>query len=86
MDTIYAIKTNERTVQVGVDFQDVFANERYAERHVEGLNAYDPESFITGTEIAAGKTYRDKRNYESIAYYQAVRAQKISLDITLAPR
>ncbi len=50
--------------------------------------AYDPESLLTGSEVAAGLTYRDKRVWPDADTYKAAVAGKLdaSLIPSIAPR
>lgn len=64
----------ENLIQPGVDFPGFFEKDNYAVRHTTGHNMFDPESFITGEELARGLTYSNSaRVYHSYeAYVDAV--------------
>lgn len=53
----------------GIDFASKFEKDNFAIRRTYG-NWYDPESLITGAEIAKGLTYTNsKRQWENQSYY-----------------
>ena len=51
--------TNKRLCQPGIDFAGNFEKDNFASRRTTGNNMYDPESLITGAELAAGLTYKN---------------------------
>jgi hypothetical protein len=58
----------------GIDFPSRFTADNFTSRRTTGHNMYDPDSLITGEEIARGMTYtnstRSWRNEEH--YIQAI--------------
>jgi hypothetical protein len=46
-------------VRARVDFPSLFDADNYSARHVTGHNMLDPESLITGRELAEGMTYEN---------------------------
>lgn len=66
--------------------QDNFAERRNATESA-GVG-YDPESLLTGAEIAAGLTYHDKRQWPSEEVYKDAVAGKFTPEeiVSIAPR
>jgi hypothetical protein len=55
---------------VGKDFPSFFDKDNFTQRRTTGHNMHDPESFITGAEIAKGFTYTNsRRNWDSFSTY-----------------
>jgi len=46
---------------VGFDIPSFFDKDNFTSRRTTGHNMHDPESFITGAELAAGYTYENSR-------------------------
>jgi hypothetical protein len=46
---------------VGIDFPSFFDKDNFTSRRTTGHNMHDPESFITGKELAEGHTYTNSR-------------------------
>lgn len=74
-----------------------FEKDNFTSRRTTGHNAYDPESLLTGVEIAAGFGYGDTRDwsndgrcgtYEAQARYDHAVAGNISCELiaVIAPR
>ena len=63
--------------------KDLFSQDNYALRHSTGHNMHDPESLLTGKEIADGWTYENShRIYPDIeTYNRAVSGEMSSEDI-----
>ncbi len=72
----------------GSTYKNVFADDNFASRRTTGHNGYDPESLITGAEVAAGLTYYNPRVWPSIHdYLDAVEGYiDVNEVIALAPR
>ncbi len=57
---------------VGIDFPSLFDKDNFTLRRTTGHNMHDPESFITGKEIAEGYTYlNSRRNWANENHYLA---------------
>jgi hypothetical protein len=72
----------------GIDFQSKFEKDNFAIRRSRG-NWYDPESLITGAEIARGLTYTNsKRYWENQSYYLLAVEGYLTIEeiIRIAPR
>ena len=70
------------------EFQELSTEDNSGTRRTSGVHLFDPESLLTGAEIAAGLGYLDKRQYPSDEVYQKICAGEIpQAEIpTLAPR
>lgn len=68
--------------------KDVFTARRSGAGASNYGNPYDPESLITGGEVAQGLTYADKRSWPNQAQYDAAVAGELSTDQipSIAPR
>ena len=68
--------------------QSHFTKDNFTSRRTSGHNAYDPESLLTGAELAAGFEYGDLREYPSQACYDAIVSGQVPVDDipVLAPR
>jgi hypothetical protein len=76
-------------MRAGKNFPDLFAADNYALRHSTGHNMLDPESLITGREIANGLTYDNShRDYVSQGAYLRVVSGEIETQrlVIVAPR
>lgn len=74
---------------VGIDFPSLFEGDNFTIRRATGHNMYDPESLISGAEIAAGMTYTNsRRNWMSEQHYLNAAAGLIACESILrnAPR
>ncbi len=57
-------------MKAGIDFPSLFVKDNFTSRRTTGHNLHDPESFITGAEIAAGFTYTNStREWDDQAHY-----------------
>ena len=66
-----------------------FAQDNFSSRRTTGHNMLDPESFITGAELAQGFTYSNShRAFDSQSLYDAVVSGDIAADLVplFAPR
>lgn len=76
----------------GTNFPSLFEKDNFTLRRTTGHNWYDPESLITGAEIAKGMTYTNsKRMWLSEAHYHSAVSMNLSTDtvdsiISTAPR
>jgi hypothetical protein len=60
----------ENIMRAGKDFPDIFTADNYTLRHATGHNMRDPESLITGREIARGLNYDNShREYDNEGVY-----------------
>lgn len=69
--------------------KNLFTQDNFASRRTTGNNMYDPESLITGAEVAVGFTYKNSvRNYpDEETYLKIVHGEVPVSDVpTLAPR
>lgn len=69
--------------------QTYFEQDNFTTRRTTGHNMLDPESFITGAELAQGFTFTNShRSFDSQALYDMVVAGDISTDLIplFAPR
>jgi hypothetical protein len=68
--------------------QKYFGRDNFKWRRSTGHNAYDPESLLTGAEIAAGKDYDNPRRYASQQDYDDMVSGRIPVELipVLAPR
>jgi hypothetical protein len=60
-------------MQAGVDFPSLFAQDNFTSRRTTGHNIYDPESLITGAEVAEGLSY-DNSHREWMAEHMYLEA------------
>jgi len=68
----------------GVGFADKFTNDNFNIRRSMG-NWYDPESLISGKEIARGMTYKNsKRNWVAEFHYLEAVEGRMSVEDILA--
>ena len=69
-------------MRVGIDFPSLFDSDNFTIRRASQIGAgnwYDPESLITGTEIARGLTPSNStRNYRNEAHYHASVSQALT--------
>lgn len=73
----------------GVHFGSLFDKDNFTLRRTTGHNMVDPESLISGAEIARGMTYTNsKRNWRDEAHYISAVTGAIDTDTVLstAPR
>jgi hypothetical protein len=65
-----------------------FGGDNFATRRTTGHNMYDPDSLLTGAEIARGFDYTDPRVYESQELYDRMVSGAIPVESipALAPR
>lgn len=83
------VRHEEESTRVVERFaQDVFAARRSGAGPSNYGNPYDPESLITGAEVAQGLTYADKRAWPNQETYDAAVSGKIPADQipNIAPR
>lgn len=63
----------------GIDFPSLFDKDNFTLRRTTGHNMHDPESFITGGELAKGLTYTNsKRKWANENHYLAAVAGLIT--------
>jgi hypothetical protein len=73
----------------GIDFPSMFESDNFVSRRTTGHNMFDPESLISGAEIARGFTYTNsKRAWQSEAHYRSAVMGDIDTNAILksAPR
>lgn len=73
----------------GKDFPSMFSRDNFTSRRTSGHNMFDPESLLTGAEIAAGFTFGNSaRNWPSEVWYTAAWAGELTREeiLELAPR
>jgi hypothetical protein len=69
----------------GVDFPSLFVKDNFTSRRTTGHNLLDPDSLISGAEIAAGLTYHNSsRNWNDHAHYIAACSGQITTEQVLA--
>ena len=68
----------------GVHFPSNFDHDNFASRRTTGNNMYDPESTITGAELAAGMTYSNSRRaFPGVEWYLDVVHSVAPMDLAL---
>jgi len=72
-------------MRAGTDFPDIFTTDNYTLRHATGHNMRDPESLITGREIARGLDYDNSHReyYNEETYHFACSGERSSAQIEL---
>lgn len=74
---------------VGIDFPSLFEQDNYELRHTTGHNMLDPESLISGEELAKGLNYKNSKRWwaSKESYLRAVSGEVSTDDILRdAPR
>ena len=75
-------------MKVGKDFPSRFEKDNFVQRRTVG-NLYDPESLISGAEIARGMTYKNSsRNWANEFCYHGATEGILTVDeiLNFAPR
>ncbi len=73
----------------GIDFPSRFDNDNFTSRRTTGHNMFDPESLISGKELAQGMTYQNsKRGWHNEKWYLAAVSGDLTTDeiLEIAPR
>jgi hypothetical protein len=69
-------------MRAGKDFPSLFDQDNYASRHTTGCNLLDPESLITGAEIAKGLSYDNShRDFWGPATYELACSGDLSTEV-----